>query len=122
MSTWNILISILISGVIGFGGSLVYFAPKVSALQEQIVLRPPVIVIDMERLAIESVPVGSGDEAIKEHFRSVESAIDKFQNAGFLIFSRENLLSVPSDLLLNADDLSVNRYLLESSKIEDETH
>ncbi|MCG7878829.1 MAG: hypothetical protein AB2669_07910 [Candidatus Thiodiazotropha endolucinida] len=111
MSTANLVVSAFIGGVIGFAGSFSYFTPKIGSLEEQVALRPPVLVVDMAKLAVESVPVGSGKAAIEEHFRNTQAVISKFREAGFLILSRENIVSAPNDLMLDAEDIPANRHL-----------
>ena len=74
-------------------------------------LRPPVLVVDMAKLAVESVPVGSGKAAIEEHFHNTQAVISKFRDAGFLILSIENIVSAPNDLMLKAEDIPANRHI-----------
>lgn len=110
MSTANLFVSTFIGGVIGFAGSFSYFTPKIGYLEEQVALRPPILIVDMAKLAAESVPVGAGKLAIEEHFRNTQGVISKFRKAGFLILSRENIESAPDDLMLTADDIPANSH------------
>ena len=111
MNTANLIIATIISAMISFGASFAYFSPKLSELNNQVELRPPVLIVDMAKLAIESVPVGSGTAAIDEHFRNTQDVIDKFSDAGFLVLSRENIISAPQDLMLNSDDIPLNIHM-----------
>lgn len=111
MSTANLVVAAFIGGVVGFAGSFSYFTPRIDLLNEQVALRPPVLVVDMTKLALDSVPLGSGKAAIDEHFRNTQGVIEKFRDAGFLILPRENIVSAPSDLMLHAEDIPANRHL-----------
>lgn len=111
MSTENLFVSAFIGGVIGFSGSFTYFIPKINSLQEQVALRPPVLVVDRAKLAAESVPVGSGKAAIEEHFNNTQAVIRKFKEAGFLILPRKNIVSAPNELMLGMEDIPANRHL-----------
>lgn len=111
MSNSNLIITALIGGLIGFGASFAYFEPKHKSLTDEINLRPPVLVVDMTKLAVDSVPVGSGKAAMNEHFRQTQAVIDKFKEAGFLVIPRENIISSPSDLMLDAADLPPNKHI-----------
>ncbi|MFC1336969.1 MAG: hypothetical protein G8D89_21630 [gamma proteobacterium symbiont of Clathrolucina costata] len=105
MNNANLVVTAIIGAIIGFGGSFAYFSPKISELEQEVSLRPPVIVVDMAKLALDSVPVGSGKAAIEEHFRNTQAVISKFREAGFLVLSRENIISAPKQLMLDVDDL-----------------
>jgi hypothetical protein len=111
MSTANLVVSAFIGGVLGFAGSFSYFAPKIIEMSDQIDLRPPVLVVDMAKLAVDSVPVGSGKAALEEHFRNTQEVVDRFKEAGFLILPRENVLTAPTDLMLGSEDIPANRHI-----------
>lgn len=116
MQISNHVISALLGGIIGVGGSAAFLLPKINELNSEIATRPPILVVDMAKLAVDSVPIGAGEAAIKEHFRNTQSVINKFSKAGFLILARENIISSPHDLMLNEDDLPVNSYLKNAGK------
>ena len=82
-----------------------YYDPIVSELQEEIHSRPPVIVFDMARLTLDSLPVGSDSAVISEHFKRVQGAINKFSSAGFVVLSRQHIISAPDSLLVTKDDI-----------------
>ena len=116
----NLIIATIIGGVFGFGASYAFFLPKIAELHEQIEMRPPVLVIDMAKLALEAVPMGAGQEAINEHFKNTQAIIDSFKKAGYLILPRENVINAPKDLMLNKSDLPGNIYLELSGEDENE--
>jgi len=111
MQLSNHAISAIVGGILGVGGSASYLLPKINELNNQIAMRPPILVVDMAKLAIEAVPVGAGEEAIQEHFRNTQTVINRFTSAGFLILSRETVISSPHDLMLNQDDLPANKLI-----------
>lgn len=111
MNISNHAISAIFGGLLGIAGSAGYMLPKISELQNQMADRPPVLVVDMAKLAIDSVPVGAGEAAIKEHFRNTQEVIKKFKNAGFLILPRENIIASPAALMLNQNDLPANTQI-----------
>jgi len=114
MNTRNLMIASIFIGVVGgIVGCVSSLSLRVSNLEFEVALRPPVLVVDMTKLAADSVPVGSGKSAIQQHFRDTQSVVDKFIDAGFIVLSRENIISAPADLMLNVEDLPANRYLME---------
>lgn len=113
MNISNAITSTIIGAVLGAAGSTAYLLPKIDALKSEIDLRPPVIVVDPAKLAIDSVPVGSGKAAIDEHFRNTEKFIKKFSDAGFIVIHRGSLLAVPDSFQIHAEDMPVNKHLAE---------
>ena len=111
MSTANLVVSAFVGGVLGFIGSAAYLVPKINNVESELAMRPQVLVVDMAKLAIDSVPRGAGKEAIEEHFRNTQAVISKFRDAGFLVLPRENVISAPADLMLNKKDLPPNKML-----------
>tara|TARA_B100000446_G_scaffold184352_1_gene206159 strand:- start:41253 stop:41615 length:363 start_codon:yes stop_codon:yes gene_type:complete len=103
----HVVLSTVISAVLGFLAAYLYLQPQLNAVKDDVALRPPVIVVDMAKLALDSVPVGSPKEDIKRHFARTQEAINKFKEAGFLVIPRENIISAPEDLMLSKDDVSV---------------
>ena len=103
----HIVLSAVISAVLGFLAAYLYLQPQINAVKDEVALRPPVIVVDMAKLALDSVPVSSPKEDIQRHFARTQEAINKFKDAGFLVIPRENIISAPEDLMLSKDDVSV---------------
>lgn len=103
----HVVISTVISAVLGFLAAYLYLQPQLNAVKDEVALRPPVIVVDMTKLALDSVPVGSPKEDIQSHFARTQEVINKFKDAGFLVIPRENIISAPDDLMLSKDDVSV---------------
>jgi len=110
-SLGSIFIAAFIGAITSFAGSYAYFEPKLASIEEEVALRPPLLVVDMAKLALESVPIGSGEQAINEHFRNTQQVIDKFKDAGFLVLSREYIISAPLDIMLDTEDLPSNQYV-----------
>lgn len=102
----HLVLSAAAATAIAFASSFFYFNPKLEQLEEEIALRPPVIVVDMTKLAIDSVPIGSSKEDIEAHFEKAQKIIDQFKKAGFLVLPRENIISAPDDLMLTQTDLN----------------
>lgn len=111
MSTANLAVSAFVGGVLGFIGSTAYLTPKINLVESELAVRPPVLVVDMAKLAIDAVPRGAGKEAIEEHFRNTQAVITKFRDAGFLVLPRENIISAPADLMLDKEDIPQNTTL-----------
>ncbi|MBP7616110.1 MAG: hypothetical protein KA756_10690 [Steroidobacteraceae bacterium] len=111
MSMANFVVASVSGGLIGLAGSMAYVMPELRDLEEQLALRPPVLVVDRAKLALDAVPPGSGDAAMDQHFRNQHVVIDKFRDAGFLVLSREHLIAAPLDLMLRPEDLTVNPRL-----------
>lgn len=103
----HVVLSTVISAALGFLAAYFYLQPQINAVSDEVALRPPVIVVDMAKLALDSVPVGSPKEDIQRHFARTQEAINKFKDAGFLVIPRENIISAPEDLMLSKDDVSV---------------
>lgn len=113
MNISNGITAAIIGAVLGVAGSTTYLLPKIDDLKSEIDLRPPVIVVDPAKLAVDSVPVGSGKAAIDEHFRNSEKIIKKFADAGFIVIHRSSLLSVPERFQIHSEDMPVNKHLAE---------
>lgn len=103
----HVVISVVVSAALGFLAAYMFLQPQINELKDEVALRPPVIVVDMAKLALDSVPVGSPKEDIRLHFARTQTVINKFKDAGFLVIPRENIISAPDDLMLTKDDVSV---------------
>lgn len=112
------IIAAAIGATVALAGSFGYFLPKVNELEDAVALRPPVLIVDKAKLAMDAVPMGSGKLAIDEHFRNTQSVIERFQDAGFLVLSRQHILSAPGDLMLRVEDLPENAFLQEGGDSE----
>ena len=113
MNISNAITATIIGAVLGAAGSTGYLLPKINHLKSEIDLRPPVIVVDPAKLAVDSVPVGSGKAAIEEHFRNSEKIIKKFADAGFIVIHRGSLLAVPDRFQIHSEDMPINKHLTE---------
>lgn len=98
---FTLMISLLLTLIINY----FYVNYITEDLRDEINSRPPVIVFDMARLALDSVPVGSSTTAINDHFQTVQDTINKFSNAGFLVLSREHIITAPDELLVSTEDI-----------------
>jgi len=111
MNLANLIVTAVIGALLGIAGSITYFTPQLTELEEEVKMRPPVLVVDMAKLALDSVPIGSSKAAIEDHFRNTQGVIDKFSDAGFLILSRENIVSAPAHLMLKSEDFTKNKHV-----------
>lgn len=111
MNTQDTLIAVVIGATIGFGGSVAFLKPKISSLESELAVRPPVLVVDLAKLAVESVPVGSSSEAMDEHFANTRQLIQKFQQEGYIVLARQSTLGVPESFVLHSKDLPTNKHL-----------
>ncbi|MBX2808179.1 MAG: hypothetical protein KTR20_06050 [Cellvibrionaceae bacterium] len=105
------LVTLIISALLGFASSFIYFTPKLNAVNEQLQLSPPVLIVDSIALAARAVPVGSPSEAIDEHYRNVGELVNKFRDGGFLVLDIQSVLDAPEELFLTVDDLPPNSHL-----------
>jgi hypothetical protein len=113
MNVSNGISSAIIGALLGGAASTAYLLPKIDGLKSEIDLRPPVIVVDPAKLAVDSVPVGAGKAAIDEHFRNSEQVIKKFSDAGFIVIHRASLLSVPDKFQIHSEDMPINKHLAD---------
>lgn len=114
----HLAFSVVISAVLGFITAYFFLQPQIDNLQEEVALRPPVIVVDMAKLAIDALPVGSPKEDIQRHFEQTQLVIEKFKSAGFLVLPRETIISVPDDLMLTTADVEIGRSSKETPEDE----
>ena len=101
----------VMGALLGLASSLAYFTPQLAELEEEVRMRPPVLVVDMAKIALDSVPIGSSKTEIEDHFRNTQRVIDRFRDAGFLILSRENIVSAPIDIMLKPDDFTRYKHI-----------
>lgn len=114
----HLVFSIVLSAVLGFISAYCFLQPQIDSLEEEVALRPPVIVVDMAKLAIDALPVGAPKEEIQRHFAQTQLVIDKFKAAGFLVLPRETIISAPDDLMLTTADVEVVNFNQETSEDE----
>ena len=101
----NLVVTTFIGGVMGFAASVAWLSPTLRELNQQLALRPPVLVVDPARLAVETVPVGAGKDAVDAQFQAIQRVIERFAAAGFLVLPRQSIVSTPLDLMLQKEDL-----------------
>ncbi|MBX2807136.1 MAG: hypothetical protein KTR20_00760 [Cellvibrionaceae bacterium] len=120
MHIQNLIVTGIVSALLGFAGSYVYFKPKLDSLANQQQLSPPLLVVDRIALAARAVPVGSNPKAIKAHFRNTETVIEKFLDGGFMVLDAQSVIGAPEALFLTLDDLPENEYLSDGDSDEPE--
>ena len=111
----NHLFTGIMSAMAGFVLAIGYVQPKINDLQAQVEQRPPVVVMDMVGIAIKSVPIGSGEEAVKAHYAKTQEMIDEFQRQGAVVLSNEGVLTAPTQNVITADDFENYRSITSSN-------
>jgi hypothetical protein len=106
-----IVLSIVLSAAFTLIISYAYFNPKIAYLQQHAESTPPIIIIDRARLALQAVPLGTEQKTIEEHFKNVNSLIDKFKKAGFVVLSSTAVLASPEEVNLTVTDITENKHL-----------
>lgn len=111
----------LLGGVLGAIIATVAIYPKINNIEEELSLRPPVVVIDQAQMAISGLPVGSTDEQIANHFNKTNEMLTNYAKAGYLILSRENILAAPDDYYLTKAEMDTVDLVAEqeADPIED---
>jgi hypothetical protein len=101
----DVLVTALLASLLSVVGLAFYMKPTLDRLRDDLALRPPVMVVDMANLAIESVPVGASKDEIDAHFVNAQKAVDRFSEAGYLVILRQSIVSAPAGLTLTPADI-----------------
>lgn len=105
MNMVSALFSSILGAVVGSGATYFVVNERLNNLSEEIKLRPPVLVVDQLKLASDVGATASEDE-LKVFLKRTNVALSKFREAGFLILSREFIVSSPEDVNLTVDDVN----------------
>lgn len=101
----DLLVTVLLASLLSAVGLAIYMKPTLDRIRDDLALRPPVMVVDMANLAIESVPVGASKEQIDAHFVNAQKAVARFSEAGYLVILRQSIVSAPAGLTLTTADI-----------------
>lgn len=89
----------ILGGILGFAGSYLFFMNKLSALESELSLRPPVAVVDFVDIA-SRYPDGTTKTEAEQLMVKTQKAIVKLADAGYMVIDRSHLISAPKDLFL----------------------
>lgn len=100
---------LLIAISVGLAASLSTLATrsKISQLEAELVNRPPVIVVDQTRIAMESLTGNFSEADIEEHARKFDRALQALRSSGALIIRSDAVLFSPEGVTVTASDLGL---------------
>jgi len=113
MSQANLIVAAIAGGAIGFISSVAFLYPKYNDVQQALLERPPIVVMDMAKLAMEALPKTFDKNVSEEHFRNTQILIDQYNEAGYVVLSRQGVVQVPEEFMITLDELPKNIYLNE---------
>lgn len=107
----------ILGGILGFAGSYLLFMNKISALEGELSLRPPIAVVDFVDIA-SRYPDGTTKTEAEKLMVKTQKAIVKLSDAGYMVIDRSHLISAPKDLFLPPETIinDDNQYEGASSK------
>lgn len=109
MNTVNLVITALVGALLGFMGSVAYLQPEVRKITRELGARAPIMIIDQAKLAADALPVRSSQETRDEHFRNVQSLVDHYVEAGFIVLSRQAIVQAPGAAFIQRADLPAHQ-------------
>ena len=89
----------ILGGILGFAGSYLLLMNKISALESELSLRPPIAVVDFVDIA-SRYPDGTTKTEAEQLMVKTQKAIIKLSDAGYMVIDRSHLISAPKDLFL----------------------
>ncbi|MBC8386361.1 MAG: hypothetical protein H8E09_00805 [Gammaproteobacteria bacterium] len=107
----NLIITAIIGAMLGFISSVAYFMPKYEAVISELNARPPIVVIDMIKLAADAIPLKADRAATEEHFKNTQNVINKYVDSGYIVLSIEGVMKAPDGMMLTTEDLPRNKHI-----------
>ncbi len=98
-------IAVVVGCLVGAASSYIFLRSELAQLNEELRLRPPVLVVNQLKLAADFKDSPTAQE-VRTFLTQTNKAIEKFEDAGYLVLSSEEVVSAPADLMLTVDDVN----------------
>mgnify|MGYP000650278744 CR=1 FL=1 len=109
-----IITATILGGILGFAGSYLFFMNKISAIETELTLRPPIAVVDFVEIA-SRYPDGTSKTEAEQLMVKTQKAIVKLSDAGYMVIDRSHLISAPKDLFLPPETIINDDFQYEGA-------
>ena len=109
-----IITATILGGILGFAGSYLFFMNKISAIESELTLRPPIAVVDFVDIA-SRYPDGTTKTEAEQLMVKTQKAIVKLSDAGYMVIDRSHLISAPKDLFLPPETIINDDFQYEGA-------
>ncbi len=101
--------TILAVVVVALGASTLMNRSRIATLESELAARPPVIVVDQTRIAMQALSGDFTEYDIEDHTKKFDRALQALRASGALVIRSDAVLTSPAAVTVSAADLGLSR-------------